>query len=56
MSDKPNPIGDFLTAHKKPLTKDEESKLKDRIRHRKSYAKKTQLPWREKKNDEAVYD
>jgi hypothetical protein len=47
MSDKPDPITNFLNAHKKPLTKDEEFKLKDRLRHRKSYAKKTQLPWKD---------
>lgn len=53
-SDKPNPTGDslqeFLNAYKKPLTKREAFKLADRERHRKSYANKTKLKWKEKPN------
>lgn len=53
-SDKPNQTGttlqEFLNAHKKPLTKREEFKLKDRERHRKSYATKSNLKWKENKD------
>lgn len=51
MSDKLDPITSFLNAHKKTLSKAEDYKLKDRIRHRKAYAKKTQLPWKEENDD-----
>ena len=48
MSELPDPIGAFLTAHKQTLSKTEELKLKDRIRHRKSYAQKTSnAKWKE---------
>ena len=54
MLDKPNPTGtslqEFLNAHKKPLTEEEQRKLKDRERHRKSYAEKHQWNWKEKSN------
>ena len=47
MSELPDPIGAFLSAHKQTLSKTEEAKLKDRIRHRKAYAKKTNANWKE---------
>ena len=51
MSELPDPIGAFLSAHKQTLSKTEEAKLKDRIRHRKSYAKKTNAQWKEDTHD-----
>ena len=51
MSELPDPIGAFLSAHKQTLSKTEEVKLKDRIRHRKAYAKKTNANWKEEHND-----
>lgn len=48
MSELPDPIGAFLTAHKMTLSKAEEEKLKDRIRHRKAYVQKTSnAKWKE---------
>ena len=40
-----NPITDFLSAHQKPLTKQEQSRLKEVLRRREAYAKKKQLNW-----------
>ena len=40
-----NPITDFLAAHQKPLTKQEQSRLKEVLRRREAYAKKKQLNW-----------
>lgn len=44
-SEPPNPITDFLAAHQKPLTKQEQSRLKEVLRRREAYAKKKQLNW-----------
>lgn len=38
-----------MSAHRKALTEAEARKLKDRLRKRKAYALKTELPWKEKK-------
>ena len=47
MSEKLDPITNFLAAHRQTLSKTEQDKLKDRVRHRKSYAQKTTHNWKE---------
>lgn len=47
MSEKPDPITNFLVAHRQTLSKTEQDKLKDRVRHRKSYAQKTTHNWKD---------
>ena len=44
-SDTSNPITDFLSAHQKPMTMQEQRRLKDVLRKREAYAKKKQLNW-----------
>jgi len=44
-SEPPNLIGDFLSAHQKPMTTQEQRRLKEVLRKREAYAKKKQLNW-----------
>jgi hypothetical protein len=44
-SDTSNPITDFLSAHQKPMTMQEQRRLKEVLRKREAYAKKKQLNW-----------
>ena len=42
-----NPITDFLNAHQTPMDPEVARRLKDAMRKRKAYAKKTTNNWRE---------
>jgi hypothetical protein len=53
-SDKPDPITNFLQAHKKPLTKEEQAALKAKERKRRVRAQAANLNW--KNNDTPMHD